>query len=408
MWRPQRSSGVQLHLSSLPGGRLGPEAFAFVDWMERAGQSWWQMLPIGPPGQGRSPYRSPSAFAAWPGFLADPGAPVSTGDEDAFLASHAAWASDWAAAGGRGALADQVRFAREWTALRRYAADRGVRLIGDVPIYVARGGVDQRAHPGFFLEGLQAGVPPDAFTSKGQLWGNPLYDWPALRRTRYRWWAERLRRTFELFDVVRIDHFRGFVAAWAVPEGAADARGGHWRRGPGMALFTALRSELGDLPLIAEDLGLITPPVARLRDALGIPGMSVLQFAFDPDEPDTPHWPAHQHEQQVVYAGTHDNDTLRGWWSTLPDRRRGLAADAVRAFAGDEVEWRFIRLAQASPARVCIVQAQDVLGLGSEARMNFPGRERGQWRWRLKPGQLTAAHADRLRAASADAGRLVR
>ena len=216
----------------------------------------------------------------------------------------------------------------------RYAADRGVRLIGDMPIYVARGGVDHRMQPGLFLEGLQAGVPPDAFTSSGQLWGNPLYDWPALRRTGYRWWVERLRRTFELFDVTRIDHFRGFVAAWAVPEGAADARAGHWRRGPGRALFAALRAELGDLPLIAEDLGLITPPVSRLRDELGLPGMAVLQFAFDPAEPDTPHWPAHQHEQQVVYTGTHDNDTLRGWWSGLPEQRRALAAEAVRAILG--------------------------------------------------------------------------
>ena len=392
----------------MPGGRLGAEAYAFVDWLERAGQSWWQMLPIGPPGQGRSPYRSPSAFAAWPGFLAEPRAPVSADDEDAFAAAHPTWAHDWAAAAGRGALADQVRFAREWAALRAHAADRGVRLIGDVPIYVARGGVDHLTQPRLFLKGLQAGVPPDAFTATGQLWGNPLYDWPALRRTGYRWWVERLRRTFDFFDVTRIDHFRGFVAAWAVPEAAADARGGHWRRGPGSALFAALRAELGDLPLIAEDLGLITPPVSRLRDELGVPGMAVLQFAFDPAEPDTPHWPAHQHERQVVYTGTHDNDTLRGWWAGLPEERRALAADAVRAFAPDEVEWRFIRLAQASPARVCIVQLQDVLGLGSRARMNFPGRERGQWRWRLKPGELTDGHAARLRAASAEAGRLAR
>ncbi len=406
MWRPPRSSGVQLHLTSLPGGRLGPDAYAFVDWLERAGQSWWQLLPIGPPGRGRSPYRSPSAFAAWPGYLGDPAAPVSADEQEAFAVAHGAWASDWAAASGPGALADQVRFGREWGALRRYAVDRGIGLIGDVPIYVARGGVDQRARPELFLPGLQAGVPPDMFSATGQLWGNPLYDWPALRRTRYGWWVERLRRTFELFDVTRIDHFRGFVAAWAVPEGAADARGGHWRRGPGAALFDELRAQLGDLPLIAEDLGLITPPVARLRDALGFPGMAVLQFAFDPAEPDTPHWPERQHAGQVVYTGTHDNDTLVGWWATLPEPRRRLADAAVRAFAADDLPWRFIRLAQSSPARVCIVQVQDVLGLGPAARMNHPGRERGQWRWRLEPGQLTAAHAARLRAAGAEAGRL--
>ncbi len=402
----QRASGVLLHISSLPGGRLGPEAHAFVDWLALAGQSWWQLLPIGPPGRGHSPYRSPSAFAAWRGLLAAPGAPVAAEEVAAFRARHAAWALDWEAAAGRRSLADQVRFAREWGALRAHAADCGVRLIGDVPIYVARDGVDHRAHPELFLPGLQAGVPPDTFTDRGQLWGNPLYDWPAARRTGYRWWVERLRRVLELFDVVRIDHFRGFVAAWAVPDGAHDARGGHWRRGPGRAVFDALQGELGDLPLIAEDLGVITPPVARLRDALGLPGMAVLQFAFDPAEPDTPHWPEHQRERQVVYTGTHDNDTVRGWWATLPAERRALADAAMRGFGDPEIEWRMIRLAQSSPARLCIVPVQDVLGLGSEARMNHPGRSVGQWRWRLAPGQLTRAHAERLRAASAEAGRV--
>jgi 4-alpha-glucanotransferase len=408
MTTPDRSSGVQLHITSLPGGRLGPQARAFVDWLARAGQSWWQMLPIGPPGRGHSPYRSPTAFAAWRGLLADPSAPVAAEETAAFRARHAFWIGDWEAAAGRRAAADQVRFAREWGALRAYAARRGVRLIGDLPIYVARGGVDHAAHPGLFLPGLQAGVPPDAFTDRGQLWGNPLYDWPALRRSGYRWWIERLRRTFELFDLVRVDHFRGLVAAWAVPADARDARGGRWRRGPGAALFDAVHAELGALPLIAEDLGVITPAVVRLRERLGLPGMAVLQFAFDPAEPRTPHWPANQVERQVVYTGTHDNDTLRGWWAGLPAERRALAAEAVRGFPDAEVEWRFIRLAQQSPARLCVVQAQDVLGLGSGARMNHPGRSRGQWRWRLEPGQLTVAHADRLRAVTEACGRAPR
>ena len=401
-----RSSGVQLHVTSLPGGRLGPQAYGFVDWLQRAGQSWWQMLPIGVPGRGRSPYRSPSAFAGWPGLLAAPHAPVSAGEEAEFRARHAFWVEDWAAERGRRAVADQVRFAREWAALRAYAAERGVRLIGDVAIYVARDGVDQRRHPELFHDELQAGVPPDLFTDAGQLWGNPLYDWPALRRRRYRWWVERLRRTFELFDLARIDHFRGFVAAWAVPAGAHDARGGHWRRGPGHALFDAVRRELGDLPLVAEDLGVITPAVVALRERLGLPGMAVLQFAFDPDEPDSVHDPARLREHQVLYTGTHDNDTLRSWWDTLPAARRALADQALRGIPDDDPEWRLIRLAQQAPSRLCVLQAQDVLGLGNTARMNHPGRARGQWRWRLRPGELTAHHADRLRAITADAGRL--
>ncbi|MGH2967943.1 MAG: 4-alpha-glucanotransferase, partial [Solirubrobacteraceae bacterium] len=187
-----RSSGVQLHPTSLPGGRLGREAYAFADWLAAAGQSWWQMLPLGPPDRYGSPYKARSAFAAWPGLLAEPRAPVSKAEELDFRERNAFWIEDWARHGPRGAIADQVRFDREWAALRRYGADRGVRLIGDVPIYVAAGSADQRAHPELFQAGAVAGTPPDAFTDKGQLWGNPLYDWPALRRRGYRWWVERL------------------------------------------------------------------------------------------------------------------------------------------------------------------------------------------------------------------------
>jgi len=404
----QRSAGVQLHPTSLPGGRLGPEAYEFVDWLAAAGQSWWQMLPLGPPDRARSPYKARSAFAAWPGLLADPGAPVEPEEIERFRERHAAWIGDWEAlAGGRRAVADQVRFEREWSALRGHASERGVRLIGDVPIYVAPGSADHVAHPELFRDGLLAGVPPDAFTDTGQLWGNPIYDWPALRRRRYRWWVERLRRTFELFDVVRIDHFRGLVAYWAVPAGARDARGGRWLRGPGRALFDAAGRELGVLPIIAEDLGVITPPVTRLRRALGFPGMVVVQFAFDPEDPDSPHEP-HNHERHaVVYTGTHDHDTARGWWESIDEPRRERAAAAIRE-AGveeDEPHWSLVRLALSSCADLAMVQAQDVLGLGSEARMNIPGRATGSWRWRLERGALTAELAERLRAATAASGR---
>src|SRR5215210_6694159 len=271
-----RTAGVQLHPTSLPSGRLDDDAYAFVDWLSDAGQSWWQMLPLGPPDRYGSPYKARSAFAAWPGLLADPQARVGDDEVDAFREREAYWIGGWESfAGGRRAVLDQVRFDREWAALRAYAGQRGVRLIGDVPIYVAPRGADHRTWPELFRDGLQAGVPPDAFTSKGQLWGNPVFDWPALRRRGYRWWIERLRRTFSLVDMTRIDHFRGFVAYWAVPEGADDARGGRWRRGPGRAVFDAALAELGSLPVIAEDLGIITEPVTRLRRSLGFPGMVV-------------------------------------------------------------------------------------------------------------------------------------
>jgi 4-alpha-glucanotransferase len=218
-----RSSGVQLHLTSLPGGRLGPEAYRFVDWLAAAGQTWWQMLPLGPPDRYGSPYKSRSAFAAWPGFLASPRARVTAPSVSAFREREAYWAVDWERFSGRGALADQVRFEREWDALRRYAGSCGVRLFGDVAIYVAPGSADHRAHPDLFRSGVVAGAPPDAFSDDGQLWGNPVYDWPAMRRHGYRWWVERARRTRAHFDLVRLDHFRGFVSYWAVPAGARTA-----------------------------------------------------------------------------------------------------------------------------------------------------------------------------------------
>jgi 4-alpha-glucanotransferase len=403
--RLPRTSGVQLHITSLPGGKLGAPAYEFVDWLAAAGQSWWQVLPLGPPNRQRSPYKSVSAFAAWRGLLADPNAPVSVAELDAFRAREAFWADDWAAfAGGTRALRDQVRFEREWSEVRSYAAARGVRLIGDVPIYVAPGSADHVRWPELFRDDVVAGVPPDAFTARGQLWGNPIYDWPSLRRRRYRWWVERLRRTFSLFDVARIDHFRGFAAYWAVPRGARDAAGGRWVRGPGRAVFDAARASLRRLPVIAEDLGVITPAVTQLRESLALPGMAVLQFGFDLEHPKSVHNVENIRTDRVLYTGTHDNDTLRGWLSSLPPER----AAAVRAAGvdGREPWWSLISLALSSPARLCMLQAQDVLGLGSEARMNMPGRAGGQWRWQLAPGQLTAAHARRLRGVTAASGRL--
>jgi 4-alpha-glucanotransferase len=401
----RRRSGVQLHVTSLPGGRLGPQAYRFVDWLEAAGQAWWQMLPLGPPDRAGSPYKARSAFAAWPGLLADRSAPVTAAERGEFGARNAAWIDDWARfAGGTRAINDQVRFDREWASLRSYAADRGVRLIGDVPIYVAPGSADHVAHPELFRDDVVAGAPPDYFTAKGQLWGNPIYDWPALRRRGYRFWVERFRRTFELFDLARVDHFRGFAAYWAVPKGAPDARPGRWVRGPGRAPFDAARAELGsDLPIIAEDLGVITRPVERLRDDLGFPGMVVLQFAFNPDDPNSPHDPLRHRENQVLYTGTHDNDTLRGWYDGLPEPRRALLREA--GVGGRQPWWDLVAIAQRSRAHLCMLQVQDVLGLGNEARMNLPGTASGNWSFRLEPGQLTKRHARRLREITEDAGR---
>ena len=394
-----RSSGVLLHPTSFPGGHLGREAYRFVDWLAAAGQSWWQVLPLGPPDDVGSPYFSASAFAGWTGLLAEPDAPVSSGELEEFLAAQPYWAADWAAFAGPGAVAGQVRFAREWGALREYAAARGVGLIGDLPLYVSDGGADHRSHHGLFEEGAVAGVPPDYFSADGQLWGNPLYDWPTLRKTGYRWWIERFRRTFELVDLTRIDHFRGFVAYWAVPVGAKTARKGRWRRGPGRRLFDAARAELGELPVIAEDLGVITAPVERLRDDLGFPGMRVLQFAYGGGSRN-PHLPENHPENAVVYTGTHDNDTAVGWYASLPAKvRAGVPVDPA------EPHWGLIGEALRSRARLAVVPLQDVLGLGSESRMNTPGVEGGNWAWRYDKDALTDELAERLLGETKAAGR---
>jgi 4-alpha-glucanotransferase len=408
-----RNSGILLHITSLPGATLGREARRFVDWLAEAGQSWWQVLPVSPPDRHRSPYKAASAFAGWPGLLSAPRARVTAGEAAAFREREAYWIEDWVrlARGRRDELlADQVRFDREWRALREYAAARGVRVMGDVAIYVAPGSVDHRAHPALFNDALVAGVPPDAFSSLGQRWGNPVYDWPAIRRDGYRWWIERLRRNAALFDAVRLDHFRGFVSYWGVPADAPDARSGRWIRGPGRGLFDAVGAELGSgLPLVAEDLGVITPAVEALRDELDLPGMLVLQFGFGPGaERASPHAPANHLERRVVYTGTHDHDTAAGWYAGVDEseRRRFDDACAQRGIDDPEPWWRMVRLCLDSHAGLAIVQAQDILGLGSEARMNVPGRERGNWRWQLPARALTPGLAARLRDATEAAGRL--
>ncbi len=395
-----RSSGILLHPTSLPGGRFGDEAYRFVDWLEAAGQSWWQVLPLGPPDEFFSPYRTESAFAASPQLLAEPDAPVVQDEIEDFVARHPYWIGDWARFAGPGAIADQVRFEREWGALRAYARERGIGLIGDVPIYVSDDGADEQAWPELFERGEVAGAPPDALSASGQHWGNPLYDWAAHRATSYRWWVERFRRVLELVDVSRVDHFRGYVSYWAIPETHKTARHGHWRRGPGAELFHAIERGLGDLPIIAEDLGVITPAVDRLRDQLGLPGMVVLHWAFGGSRTN-PHALSNHRPNQIVYTSTHDTDTTVGWFHAMhKEERAAIGLDPA------EPHWGLIELAMQSPAKVAIVPAQDVLGLGSDARMNRPGAVEGNWSWQLEPGQLTAEHADRLRDVTTAGARL--
>jgi 4-alpha-glucanotransferase len=386
-----RSAGIFLHPTSLPSGKLDREAYRFVDWLAAAGQSWWQVLPLGPPDEYGSPYRSPSAFAASPELLARPEARVTAAEIEGFVARHPYWTGNWAGFAGDGALADQVRFEREWGALRSYAASRGVRLIGDLPIYVSDAGADLAGSPELFARGEVAGAPPDSLNASGQRWGNPLYDWAAHRATGYRWWRERLRRTFELVDLCRIDHFRGFVSYWAIPARNTTAKNGRWRPGPGLELFRAVERDLGDLPLIAEDLGHITPPVERLRDELGLPGMVVLLWAFRTGRRN-PHGLENHRTNSVVYTSTHDTDTAVGWFTGL-GRRQQTATGLDPA----EPSWGLIELAYESPAVLAIAPAQDVLGLGSEARMNRPGVTDGNWRWRLERGALTPPLARRLK-----------
>jgi 4-alpha-glucanotransferase len=413
---PERGSGVQLHITSLPSGTLGRDAHRFVDWLAEAGQSWWQVLPLGPPDRYSSPYKASSAFAAWPGLLGERRAPVSAAEISDFREQEAFWIGDWERFAGRGAVEDQVRFDREWRALRAYAADCGVHLYGDVPIYIAAGSADHRFHPSLFRTGVQAGVPPDLFSATGQRWGNPLYDWPRLQRSGYRWWVERLRRTFSIFDLARLDHFRGFVAFWEVPAAARTAAHGRWRRGPGRALFDAAERQLGTgssaehgttLRLVAEDLGVITPAVERLRDQLELPGMLVIQFGFDPNEPSSPHRFANHTENRVVYTGTHDHDTARGWYESLAPGEREQVDTLLRTLGIVEREswWGLIELTLRSPAHLAMMQMQDVLGLGSEARMNAPGRASGNWRWRLERLPPRSA-AKRLRELTEATGRL--
>jgi 4-alpha-glucanotransferase len=319
------------------------------------------------------------------------------------------WAGRLAADTERHALG-QYLFARQWSALRSHADHRGVRIVGDIPIFVAHDSADVWARRELFrvdADGnpeVVSGVPPDYFSRTGQRWGNPLYRWDVMHRLGYPWWKARFRRTLEQVDVVRIDHFRGFEAFWEIPADAETAVRGEWRPGPGADLFREVERELGALPLIAEDLGLITAEVEALRDELGLPGMRVLQFAFDGDATN-PHLPENHVPRAVAYAGTHDNDTLVGWWHGAEAEERERVAAVLEANAAP-LHWRLLRLVWRSRANWAIAQVQDVLGLGSESRMNSPGTTEGNWAWRLDGAALTRTLAAQMREETGRSGRL--
>ena len=429
----RRSSGLLLHLTSLPGGRLGAPAERFVDFLAAAGQKWWQVLPIGPPDPHGSPYAALSAFAGNERLLAPdalpadvPGRPASRppwlADYALFRALRDRYGGPWTAWPRRlrdrepealqrarmdhaEAIAScehaQQAFDAQWRALRRYAHEHGVRLIGDVPLFVAHDSADVWANNDLFKltqtgrPAVVAGVPPDYFSREGQRWGNPVYRWDVMRRRRYRWWIARLQRAFELFDHVRLDHFLGLLRTWEIPARAKTAKRGRWTPGPGASFLNAV----GRRGLIAEDLGLVTPEATRLRKRFRLLGMHVLQFCFSEDGT----LPHEFERNSVVYTGTHDNDTTVGWF-----RHGGPDRELARHYARcrkDQIHWGLIRVAHESPASLAIVPVQDLLGLPSRARMNRPGTTEGNWRWRLKQGTLTPALARRLRKLTEDAKR---
>jgi 4-alpha-glucanotransferase len=484
----KRSSGLLLHVSSLPSawgiGDFGPEALAWIDRLADAGQSWWQFLPLSPPGRGNSPYEPYSTFALNELFLspewlcedgllapADLPAPRAATDRvdypavndlkhsllaqvqvnfhrattnelrhefEQFCQAQVGWLDDYAlfralrleqsdselhawppelmrhesaalaeASKRLSELVERFRVGqflaqRQFLRLRTHARSRGVGLIGDVPFFVSPDSSDVWSHPELFLLDAErrpqfvAGVPPDYFSAQGQLWGAPLYNWDSLRRTGYDWWITRIATVLSLVDVVRLDHFRAFAAAWHIPAGATTAINGEWRPGPGADFLSAATARLGSLPLIAEDLGLITPDVVALRDQFHLPGMRVLQFALDGD-PENLFLPEHYPPEVVAYTATHDNQTSRAWYETLTDEARRTVWKCIgREIEPSEAAFEMIRLIWESQAMLAIAPLQDLLNLGSEARMNWPGRPLDNWQWRSTSEQLASPAFERL------------
>jgi 4-alpha-glucanotransferase len=481
-----RSTGVLLHPSSLPSrggiGDFGPAAYAFLNFLAASRQGLWQVLPLGPPSHGGSPYSSKSAFAGnsllislerlaergWldgsklAGLAGEAGdirydevvgckVPLLTEAARTFLekASGSArerfdhfcsqnkwWLDDFilfdtlrdhhgqrqwnawppelarheptALRSARRKFSSELAVRRviqfffweQWRALRIYCAQRAIRVVGDIAIFVDYDSADVWAHRERFrlkenlLPEVVSGVPPDAFSDTGQRWGNPLYNWENMRAHGYEWWVQRLRWAMETCDYIRLDHFRGFAQFWEIPAEEPTAMHGRWVDGPGDDLFLKLREALGGLPFFAEDLGVITPDVNALRDRLQIPGMAVLQFGFS-DAGAHIYLPHRLTPDRVVYTGTHDNDTTLGWWNSLAEHER-RAVEALAGRCDDGVNWALVRLAQASVANLSVIPLQDILGLGSEARMNIPSKPDGNYHWRYHPQALKPELVERL------------
>ena len=477
-----RGSGILYAVSSLPSkygiGSFSKEAYEFVDFLQKAGQGYWQVLPFGPTGYGDSPYQSFSTFAGNPYFISledlieegllkqeecdsvdwgsdpefcDYGAIYESRFKvlklaydrfaesekknaafQAFVKKNAYWLEDYCIFmalkqehGGKPwsewdtpyrnrdkkamdvlgeVIAEtvdfyrfqQFKFMEQLEKLREYAHEKGVKIIGDIPIYVAFDSADTWAHPDLFqfdeenIPQKVAGCPPDAFSATGQLWGNPIYDWKSLKKRKYDWWIRRIARSYEFYDVIRIDHFRGFDEYYAIPYGDETAENGKWEKGPGMDLFEAIHKELGEAPIIAEDLGYITDSVRDLLAKSGYPGMKVLQFAFDESE-DSSYLPYKHEKNSVVYTGTHDNMTTRGWIDSLNDHDRDYVRRYINSIYTDygQFTWDFIREAFRSAADLCIVPIQDFLVKGNEARMNCPAVGSNNWQWRVTPNLLS-------------------
>lgn len=492
-----RASGILLHPTSLPGpdgiGDLGPEAYRWVDFLDRTGTQFWQVLPLGPTGYGDSPYQCFSAFAGNPYLISAtllldqnllsksdlydrPNFPLESVDYgpviewkimilkrsfdrfrsnshkemlkefNTFIESNKDWLEPFSifmaikAEFGNGPWNEwpeefrkrdektlnafikshketiefqnflQFIFDKQWQDLRAYAHQKGIRIIGDIPIFVAYDSADVWANKDLFYldsEGLPtvvAGVPPDYFSETGQLWGNPLYNWEVHKKDNYKWWLKRLESVLNQVDIIRLDHFRGFEAYWEVPFGNETAEEGQWVKGPGHDFFNAIKSQLGELPIIAEDLGVITQGVNQMREDFNLPGMKILQFAFasDPDDDFLPH---NYPEKCVAYTGTHDNDTTLGWYQSAPEREKDLCRRYL-ARSGDDISWSMIRVLWRSAADWVVAPMQDFLSLGSWARMNFPGTASGNWGWRMHPDAINEGLVYRLHETNYLYGRL--
>lgn len=488
MQEKSRKCGVLMPIFSLPSkygiGCFSKEAYEFVDGLAEAGQSCWQILPLGPTSYGDSPYQSFSTFAGNPYFI-DPETLIKKGwisekecnsfnfgknptkvdygkiwdsrfkllkiafenskiENDAdfkkFVKDNADWLPDYALYMAIKAdndnkawsewsedlkrrdkdaidkakikFADEIlfyeflqfEFLQEWTALKKYANEKGIEIIGDIPIYVAFDSADAWSSPELFWFDEDcnpvavAGCPPDAFSATGQLWGNPLYNWDYHKETNFAWWMKRLAKCFELYDVVRIDHFRGFDSFYCIPFGATDAKKGKWKKGPGYALFDTMKKELGDRKVIAEDLGFLTPSVIRLVKRTKYPGMKILQFAFDSRD-DSDYQPHNYERNCVVYTGTHDNETTRGWLNVISDKDRSYALRYLHLedVKEEELAWEFIRAAYRSVADLAVIPMQDFLNLGSEARINEPSTLGKNWQWRMKKNAFTKKLQKRMK-----------